>query len=328
MELFTVSMMTASEETLKQLLHCIEKQFTDLHSDHTVMGRFRFETNAETREIRCFADLNYFRLAEHGEIVYHRAANAFADYIVSEMEPLLLRAIIRKQFNYEEQQEAEEIERYCHTLLHDPAATPEDKLAEDTLALDTERRKMKVANELEVFLHQYTRIHLDGFATFRLTSYWEELREVVAYAVDEYVMDKQYQEFITLLKYFVKMQEVKVPIVNVLHKQNNEFELYDEHFQMLKTEPADRIVVDMLESEMNMEDMIVSTLITVSPSRIVIHTQQPELTVIRTLETIFEQRVQLCAACSQSKPCFEEAAQAVSLPGHSAKSVTMRQIQT
>ena len=46
---------------------------------------------------------------------------------------------------------------------------------------------------------------------------------------------------------------------------------------------------------MNMEDMIVSTLITVSPQQIVIHTRQPELPVMRTLETIFELRVRSAA---------------------------------
>ena len=67
----------------------------------------------------------------------------------------------------------------------------------------------------------------------------------------------------------------------------------------------------MLESEMNMEDMIVSTLITVSPQQIVIHTRQPELPVMRTLETIFEQRVRLCCACSQCGQHFDESGKAI-----------------
>jgi len=326
MELFTVSLMSASDEAMGRLQQCIDEEFADLHSDPHIMGELRFEMSPAVQEIRCYADLSRFRLMEHGEMVYRKASVAFAQYILTELEPLLLKAIIRKQFHYEKPEESEAVERYCKTLLYDPAASPEDLLADDPLPIDTERRKMKVATELELFLNQYTRIHLDGFVTFRLSSYWSELREVVAYAVDEYVMDKQYQEFISLLKYFVRMQEVKRPVVNVIHKGDSDFELYDEQFVRLETGPADRIVVDMLESEMNMDDMIVSTLITVSPQQIIIHTRDPHRPVMRTLETIFEQRVQVCVTCEQCGSSFGESVQPV--PGISAKTATVRQIRT
>ncbi|MCQ6558666.1 putative sporulation protein YtxC [Paenibacillus mendelii] len=325
MELFTVSLMSASGELMERLQQFLNEEFVDLHRD-TTAGMLHFDLDPSVKEIRCYANLTYFRLPEHGPIVYRKAANAFARYIMSEMEPLLFKAIVRKQFHYEDPAEAEVVERYCRNLLYDSQISSEDRFSIDPTAMDKERRKTKIADEINLFLNTNTRIHLDGFVTFRLASYWEELREVAAYAVDEYVMDKQYQEFISLLKYFVRMQEVKLPIVNVFHKGGSEFALYDEYFQLLETAPADRIVAEMLESEMNMEDMIVSTLITVSPKQIVIHTRQPELPVMRTLETIFEHRVRLCAVCENCAHHFGETQK--SAPGVVSKAASIRRILT
>ncbi|MBO7745242.1 putative sporulation protein YtxC [Paenibacillus sp. MWE-103] len=308
MELFTVSLHSASTEAIDRLHRYLCVEIADLHSaDHAVFAGFARPSHTNM-EIACIADLPRFRLQDDGPAIYRTAAVAFARYIMNELEPMLLRAIIRKQYRYEEAGEIESLSRYCHNILYGSgtASPQEEDNAADMRHSDLERRLGKIADELEQFLSSNTRLHLDGFVSFRLASYWQELRDVVAYAVDEYVMDKQYQEFISLLKYFVRMQEVKLPIVHVLHKGGSEFVLYDQEFQLLDTVPADRIVAEMLESEMNMEDMIVSTLITVSPQQIVIHTRQPELPVMRTLETIFEQRVRLCCSCGQCGHHFDE----------------------
>ncbi|MFB9327405.1 putative sporulation protein YtxC [Paenibacillus aurantiacus] len=308
MELLTVSLMSASDETMEKLEESLLDELADLHSTTHRKYRSAVRMEREEQAIRFFADTHDFQLEKDGPPIYRKTALALAGYIVSELEPLLIKAIIRKQFHYEDPQEAEAIERYCRNLLEGSHFAGEENEPAGA-EVDRQRRKQKVSAEIEAFLAENARIHLDGFVTFRLAPYWEELREITAYAIDEYVMDKQYQEFISLLKYFVRMQEVKLPIVHVLHKGGSEFALYDEHFELLDAAPADRIVVDMLESEMNMEDMIVSTLITVSPKQIVIHTRQPELAVMRTLESIFETRVRLCVDCGHCGSYFGEGAQ-------------------
>ncbi|QYR20473.1 putative sporulation protein YtxC [Paenibacillus sp. sptzw28] len=330
MELFTVSLISASTDAVDRLHRSLNDEFVDLHNVQDTIGdvSVAFTPNYESKEIQCNAGLPEFKLPVHGPLVYRKAATAFARYILTEIEPLLLRAIIRKQFHYDDPKEVEMVEQYCRNLLFSgiPSSLDGEGADSDMLQIDRERRQNKVAAEIEAFLAVNTRIHLDGFVTFRLASYWEELREVAAFAVDEYMMDKQYQEFISLLKYFVRIQEVKLPIVHVLHRGGSEFALYDEQFQLLEAAPADRIVAEMLESEMNMEDMIVSTLITVAPHQIVIHTRHPELQVMRTLETIFEQRVQLCVECSRCSFFFNEANQPA--PAVLPKQINAKRIRT
>ncbi|MBW7474613.1 putative sporulation protein YtxC [Paenibacillus oenotherae] len=331
MELFTISVASDTAEAITRLHGYLSEEFADLHS---VLGDTPNAPAADivalvpafqSNEISCTAALPDFMLVEHGPPVYAKAASAIAQYVIIELEPLLLKAIIRKQFHYDEPNEVETVERYCQHVLHGTASPSEkDIVYTDIHHTDRERRKSKVAEELELYLSTSTRLHLDGFVTFRLSAYWEELREIVAYAVDEYVMDRQYQEFISLLKYFVRIQEVKLPIVHVLHKGDNEFALYDERYQLLDAAPVDVIVAEMMESEMNMEDMIVSTLITVSPEQIVIHTRYPDQPIMRTLETIFEHRVKLCTDCGHFGAYFEDAQEPVKLL--SSKTTIIRRI--
>ena len=91
---------------------------------------------------------------------------------------MLLKAIIRKQFHYEEDKEIETVDLYCRNLLYGTLlpAVDEERVDSDMLRTDRERRKSKVADELEQYLASHTRINLDGFVTFRLSTYWEELR--------------------------------------------------------------------------------------------------------------------------------------------------------
>ncbi|MNG36180.1 YtxC-like family protein [compost metagenome] len=61
----------------------------------------------------------------------------------------------------------------------------------------------------------------------------------------------------------------------------------------------------MVEYEMNVEDMVISTLVPISPKQIVIHTRQPELQIIRTIESIFGIRVSVCVGCGSCHSSFE-----------------------
>jgi putative sporulation protein YtxC len=297
MELFTVALMNATTESMDLLKKMLVHELT---SEIYAVHRVDLELAHGGRAIRCVTNNNKFSLPIHGPYVLKKAALAFAKYIIAEMEPLLIKTIVSKQYHFPAE-EADKIEQYCLSLLHEPFLPGDDY---DEIMRGNERRIIKVAEEIEDYLHENTRLHLDGYVTFRLHHYWQELRELVTYAVDEYIMDKQYQEFITLLNYFVFMQEIKTPLVHVMHTGANEFELYDHHLQHLEPISTDRIVAEMLEAEMNMEDMVVSNLITLSPETIELHTQSDELPIMRTLKMIFAERLHICTGCPDCRTYF------------------------
>lgn len=306
MELFTVSLPTSLQKSVNKLTNLLTEQLhVDLHIGSKAEQPAVIEiVQVSAQDIRCQAILPHFQLKLHGSAVYKAAATAIAEFVVSELEPVMLASIIRRKYRNNHSTDAAAIERYCHDLLH---GKEWDSLGTRFLDADRLRRKNKVVSEVELFLQENTQLNVTGFTTFRLESYRKELTEVVEYALDEYVLDKQYQEFISLLKYFVFLQDTKLPMVHLLHKGGHEFILYNETFQPLDPNPpTDRIVAEMLETEMNIEDMVISSLISVSPKHITIHTRQPDMQVIRTIETIFDQRVTVCVECSSCSNDLDE----------------------
>ncbi|OBZ09308.1 MULTISPECIES: putative sporulation protein YtxC [Bacillales] len=306
MELFTISLPTSLQKSVDKLTNLLKEQvLDDLHIGSKKERQAIVEfLPISDQDVSCQAILPHFQLKTHGPAVYHAAAKAIAEFVVSELEPTMLSTIIRRKYRNSHSTDAAAIERYCHDLLH---GKEWDSLGTKFLDADRLRRKGKVTTEVEQFLQENTQLNVTGFTTFRLKPYRKELAEVVEYALDEYVLDKQYQEFISLLKYFVFLQDTKLPMVHLLHKGGHDFMLYDESFQLLDPNPpTDRIVAEMLETEMNIEDMVISSLIAVSPNHITIHTRQPDMQVIRTIETIFDQRVTVCVQCASCSSSLDE----------------------
>lgn len=291
MELFTLTLPNASREEVLSLSKLLQQELGDLHKEQTVI-QLDVTFGEQMSSIACSGVLPDFQLARYGAEVWNRSARALAEFILSAKEDQLLRALIQKDTSYEPE-ECVKIEDYCLLLLSG---------SDDTVAGGKEarrRRKKKVMRAIRSYLEEHSYLHLDGFIRFRLQPYMAELQEVVDYAVDEFVLERQYQEFIALLKYFVYIQETKVPLAHLMHSGGHDFTLLNEELQPFESKHVmDGMIVEMVDCDMEMEDMVVSTLIHVSPQNIVIHTQEPDSQVIKTIQQIFEARVHVCVRCN------------------------------
>ncbi|MCY9763064.1 putative sporulation protein YtxC [Paenibacillus alvei] len=289
MELFTISLPLRSEYDAVTLTDLLQQELSDLHKQPNGV-EFQQWSEGQTAWITCRGILPGFQLSTQGQDVWNKAAKAVAEFILSHKERLLLASLIEKDSKYNEV-ERRKIEEYCQQLLNggDESGSSESR----------RRRKGKLTRALCRYLEDHTDLNVEGFIQFRLRHYLSELREVVDYAIDEYVLERQYQEFIGLLKYFVFIQETKIPLAHLMHKGGHEFTLLDEDLQPLEPKHVmNGMVVEMIDYDMEMEDMIVSTLINVSPQNIIIHTREPDSQVIKTIQQIFESRVHVCVLCN------------------------------
>lgn len=292
MKLVTVTLTKRTDEQADRLCRLLNFSYGILHNKEHI--HIALDRRKGLHQIEVSGVAPGFRLKEDGIRLYKAAADVLADYVLEEEEREQLRKIIKQDFHYKQDDEVEGIMAFCGQVLCDEGEW-------SVGAGQTEaylRRKHTITAELYEYLEEHAELNLDGFLRFRLHAYRDELRDVVEYAIDEFVMDRQYQEFISLLQYFVYIQEAKIPFVHLIHKGGSDFLLLNERMEIMDTDETDTVVtVEMLEKEMNFEDMIVSTLITVSPQQIYIHTREPELQVIKTIKQIFENRVELCGYC-------------------------------
>ncbi|KIL41886.1 hypothetical protein SD70_04570 [Gordoniibacillus kamchatkensis] len=291
MELFTLVLIKPSEEALADMAERLADAFGDLHNDPKGVSLHPY-TGDGHGAVRVEAVLPGFQLREQGEAVYAAAGDAIAGYVMERLESSILKDLITREYHYTDPEDIALIEGYCKQFLFYEG--------EALVSLEEikNRRLAKISGSVADYLREQTLLVLDGFIRFRLQEYIDEMREVVEYAVDEYMMDRQYQEFISLLKYFVYIQEAKIPAAHLVHKGGAEFLILDDQWEPIDASAFDAsFTLEILDKDINLEDMIVSTLITVSPQTIYIHTRDPDQQIIHTITQIFENRASVCSYC-------------------------------
>jgi len=221
------------------------------------------------------------------------ASRAVAQEVMSAYEDKLLDRCIQKELGADVQEDAASVKIYCNQML----TRRTDAGSEHEKDAFFDRRLAKLADLIEDYLTDQPFLHIEGFLRFRAKPYLNELRETAAYAVDEWMMERQYQEFISLLRYFVYIQEAKTPAAHVVHLGNHDFKLLDATLAPIDTKQMDQFVVELIDQDINYEDVIVSTLISISPGKLYVHSPYPEQQIIKTILTIFEGRAELCSDC-------------------------------
>ena len=141
-------------------------------------------------------------------------------------------------------------------------------------------------------------MNLDGFLHFRLRHYWEELEDVLYLSIDQYLNEKEYQEFIQLLRHFVEILEPRHDVVHVVLTGPNGFALLDEQGHVLQAD----VLTNELKAQSgytDQDDLLISALLSAAPRHLVLHagTFQGKTKLLDTLKQVFEPRVELCRAC-------------------------------
>ncbi len=182
-----------------------------------------------------------------------------------------------------------------------------DKIAENALELkDSEEYKMLIENKNYIkntimnYAKENKSIILDGFVYFRLQDYSKCLDNLVDTAVNQFVIEKEYTEFINLLKIYV---ESRLPEFSVLHLIYNKGEsiLLDSEKNVVSISDNIYNAKYLSDISFSSNDYALNTLLTLLPEKIEIHLIDEEDEFINTIKLIFENRVSICKDCNICK---------------------------
>jgi len=162
-------------------------------------------------------------------------------------------------------------------------------------------RKNKVIDKISRCIEENDEINVSGFLTFRTKEINADLECIVDKVVEEYMVDKEYNEFIKLLKYFVDVQESKVSEVNILIEKNGNYNLRDEEGTDLVGNMITELPDVKFDSKENQEELIISALITSAPKKIIIHCAEncKNKELIGTISKVFVDKVFYCDSCHE-----------------------------
>lgn len=206
---------------------------------------------------------------------YQFLSNTLSDSIINFYKPKILKRLIASEYFYFDDKDRISIMDEFSLIKSDLG----DYLLTDSI-LD--------------YLKDHKSIVLDGFVNFRIRDYIDYIDEVLESAVSKFVMDKEYLEFVSLLKFYVDSKVPEPITVNLIYV-NKEAILLDEKSNIIPLEDFDSEYLSDISFSQN--DYALNTLVGRLPQRINIHLISPKDEFIDTIKLIFENRVNICSGC-------------------------------
>lgn len=219
-----------------------------------------------------------------------RLARVLAAYIHEEHRLCLMQRLLARRYTHLAPDERQAVLGYARARL------------ESQPGRERERRRM-VGDRLAAYLQGAEVVLVEGFLRFRCREYVEELEQVVDRAVDEFLLDREYRDFVRLLQQFVDVQEPRLGVVHVFVDPSGPLRLVDEGGRPVDV-PAGASPLAPAEADAGeADDLLLSALVTVGARRFVLHARRPlGAETAEMLEQVFAGRVETCKGCERCRP--------------------------
>lgn len=227
-----------------------------------------------------------------GEEFKYILSNILSGVIIEHYELKLLRKIVKENYFYlNSKEQAVVIDNACKLLGGD--------MPIQAGGFYKATRRNRIMREILEYLASENEFNIEGFINFRLNMYLNELNDTVERALEIFLAEREYFEFIKLLRYFVDIQECKIDTVHLCQSKDGRYLLYDDKKNSISSEYFDELRAEISDDTINYDDLLISTLITVSPNKIMIHDidkfKNKEL--IQTISNVFAERITICSSC-------------------------------
>lgn len=219
------------------------------------------------------------------ELFLSTISNILMFLVLDIYEENITRNILQKEYFYFDKLERKEVLNKFRDICLDDIES-------------FERKENVLFNTFYQFLSQNSKMYLKGFVTFRLKDYSKEIERIVDNAVNQYLIEKEYTEFVSLLKLYINSEESTTDLVHLIY-HNEESILLDKDKNRIKTDINLLNAKFLSDISFSSSDMVLNTLLNMIPKKIYIHLLDEEADeFITTLELIFENRIRICRDCN------------------------------
>lgn len=215
--------------------------------------------------------------------------NTLTKTILKFYEPLILKKELNKNFFYFSDFEKARILE----LYHDENI----KNTEDSLSNTFDCVYNSFSNYIQEGHHSLV---LDGFKNFRLSNYHKIIYDMLENCVNRFLIEREYYEFINLLKLYINSNVPKVDKLHLIYLRNNSI-LLDEHRKIIDIKCSEALNAKFLSDiTFSDNDYVLNYLLNTLPHQLIIHISnisylQDEF--LNTLKLIFEDRISIRTDC-------------------------------
>lgn len=159
------------------------------------------------------------------------------------------------------------------------------------------REKNMVNEDIVDYLIENNTLLIDGYMNFRLRKFLYLVDISIEKAIGDIEIEREYLEFLNMLQYFVDIQEPKSELVNVVVK-DNDYYLLDKDNKVIENGLLNDMVEDLAYEDISKSDLLISSLIVLSPMRLIMHIEEgKEKELVTVISQVFKEKVQFCNGC-------------------------------
>mgnify|MGYP000743650333 FL=1 len=234
------------------------------------------------RKFKIYNNFIVHYTGENLEEFYKILGNIITDTIIKFYEIHIIRRILGFNYFYFDEFERNKIEEVCIESLKN------NKF---------KNRNKTICNKIQKYLKKNKSMILDGFVTFRIKEYIEKIDELVDEGVNKYIVEKEYAEFISLLKMYVNSKEPETEEIHLIYT-NGESILLDKNKDIITIANNSFNAKYLSDITFSSNDFALNTLLSLLPKKINVHLITKKDEFIDTLCLIFEEKVYMCTDCN------------------------------
>lgn len=216
---------------------------------------------------------------------YSKLSNILSFLVIDELEDSILEKILLQNYFYFNYDERNEILNYYYSILSDDYY---EKF---------EAKFSCLYNSFLNYISENKCLVLNGFLNFRIREYYKILNEIITESINLYLIEKEYKEFISLLRFYINSQSSNCDIVHLICNSNENI-LIDKNKNIINISDEIFNAKYLSDISFSSNDYILNTLLNLLPQKIYIHLLDNSINeFITTLQLVFENRVELCVDC-------------------------------
>lgn len=262
----------------EDILTYLQKEFSEFNMLNVFYSRHEFKS---------YKNIIIHYTGIDNELFYTKLATIFSYLVIDYFEKDIIKNILSCNYFYFDNHEFNKILSLCT-----------ENLCDDNEFSFT-NRQMHLFDAFYDYISTHHSIVLSGFINFRLKNYRRLLEDLVDFSVNEYIIEREYLEFVSLLRLYINSQSPSSQKVHLISLEHDTL-LLDENMRTIDVDKNALSAKYLSDVSFSTNDYILNTLLNLLPQKIYLHLASPfsNLDFINTLQLIFENRIELCHDCN------------------------------
>lgn len=269
------------KENNSEILDFINDELTKIDLNHSI-----FISN---KSFKLYDNIIIHYTGENFDLFYDKLSAILTDTIIHFYENKLIKRILEYNYFYFNSIEKKEILEIAKSIILSDIISHEDNY-------------FTIFYAISDYIKYNKSIVLEGFVNFRLQGYLKNLDYIIDLSVNKFITDKEYLEFINMLKLYISLTPSKTSLVHLIYFGNDSILLNRDK----KVIPLDDEMLNakyLSDISFSSNDYTLNALLNLTPRKLIIHlvghSKSDEF--INTLKLIFENQFEICTSCELCK---------------------------